>query len=212
MEYSELIFYENITSQLTCQTTSLLLPSTLSIANGTFVKEHDNFEVGFVLHSDQPTDNSLLRYYRNRFPEVFDATLPSKTILHSVEAAVEVRQNKIAHTKARRLGPDKFVDLKTEIDCLLEAGFIEPSLLEFSSPVVLVAKKNGSFRICADFTNLNKILKTHKYTLSNIQDFVNLAHSCKYFPTLDIKDAYYSISFRPTDKHMLTIATPLGNF
>ena len=66
--------------------------------------------------------------------------------------------------------------------------------------------------MCADFTNLNKILRTHKYTLPNVQDFVNLAHGCKYFTTLDIKDAYYSISVRPADKHMLTIATPLGNF
>ena len=66
--------------------------------------------------------------------------------------------------------------------------------------------------MCADFTNLNKILRTHKYTLPNVQDIVNLAHDCKYFTTLDMKDAYYSIPVRPADKHMLTIATPLGNF
>ena len=97
------------------------------------VKEHDGLEVGFVLRSDQPTDNSLLQHYRNRSPEVFDATLRSKTILHSVEVAIEVRHNKIVRSKTRRLGPDKFVALKTEIDRLLEAGIIEPSHSEFSS-------------------------------------------------------------------------------
>ena len=120
-----------------------------------------------------------------------------------VEATVEVSHNKIVHSKARRLGPDKFIALKTEIDRLLEAGIIEPSHSEFSSPVVVVAKKNGSFRMCADFTNFNKTLRTHKYTLQNIQDFVNLAHGYKYFTTLDIKDAYYSIPVRSADKHIV---------
>ena len=80
------------------------------------VNKHDGLEVGFTLRSDQQTDNSLLQHYRNRFPEVFDATLRSKTILHSVEATVEVSHDKIVHSKARRLGPDKFIALKTEID------------------------------------------------------------------------------------------------
>ena len=168
------------------------------------INEHDGLEVGFTLRSDQQTDNSLLQHCRNRFPEVFDATLRSKTILHSVKATVEVSHNKIVHSKARRLGPDKFIALKTEIDRLLEAGIIEPSHSEFSSSVVLVAKKNRSFRMCADFTNLNKMLRTHRYTLPNVQDFVNLAHGCKYFTTLDIKDAYYSTPFRPADNRHTT--------
>ena len=62
------------------------------------VKEHDGLEVGFTLRSDQRTDNYLLQHYRNRFPEVFDVTLRSKAILHSVEAIVEVRHNKIVHS------------------------------------------------------------------------------------------------------------------
>ena len=69
------------------------------------VNEHNGLEVGFTLRSDQQPDNSLLQHYRNRFTEVFDATLRSKTILHSGEATVEVSHNKIVHSKARRLGP-----------------------------------------------------------------------------------------------------------
>ena len=85
------------------------------------VNEHDGLEVGFTIRSDQQTDNSLLQHYRNRFPEVFDATLRSKTILHLVEATVEVSHNKIVHSKARRLGHDKFIALKTEIDRLFRS-------------------------------------------------------------------------------------------
>ena len=66
--------------------------------------------------------------------------------------------------------------------------------------------------MCADFISLNKILRTHKYTLPNVQDFDNLAHGCRCFTTLDIKDAYYFIPVRPAHKHMLTMATPPGNF
>ena len=75
----------------------------------------------------------------------------------------------------------------------------------------MVRKKSRTWRPCADFTNINKILQTRKYPLSYISDFTALAHGCSIFSSLDISDAYYSIPIKPEDKYKLTIITPLGN-
>ena len=76
----------------------------------------------------------------------------------------------------------------------------------------MVKKKTGDWRLCADFTNLNKVLDMQNYTLPNINDFAALAHDCKWFSALDVADAYYNLPVDPRHRHKLTIATPLGNY
>ena len=76
----------------------------------------------------------------------------------------------------------------------------------------MVKKKSGGWRLCADFTQLNKLLKIQKYALSNINDFALIAHGCKWFSSINIADAYYNIPVNPLHKHKLTITTPLGNY
>ena len=65
---------------------------------------------------------------------------------------------------------------------------------------MLVKKKCGSWRLCADFTSLNKVIKTQKYALPNINDFSALAQGCKWFSVLDVADAYYNIPVNPQDQ------------
>jgi len=161
------------------------------------------------LSADCETDSAILSHFKYQFPAVFDPTMRSKSVLHSVEATIETIDDKVVRTKGCRLSSEKFLAMKSEIKRLHDAGIIEPSHSEFSTPIVMVAKKNSTFRLCANLTQLNKILKTH---IPNVQDFTNTAHSCRYFTTLDIKDAYYSIPVKQSDKHKLTISTPLGNF
>ena len=76
----------------------------------------------------------------------------------------------------------------------------------------MVRKKFGGWRLCADLTNLNKVLKPKKYALPHVSDFTFLAHGCNLFSSIDIADAYYKIRVRPEDRHKLTITTPLGNY
>ena len=96
--------------------------------------------------------------------------------------------------------------------CLRDQGILERSQSLWTSPIVVVKKKTGDWRLCADFTNLNKVLDMQKYTLPNINDFAALAQDCKWFSTLDVAYAYYNIPVDPRHRHKLTLATPLGNY
>ena len=76
----------------------------------------------------------------------------------------------------------------------------------------MVPTKNGSYRLYADFANLNKILKVQKYALTNINNFLAPAYGCHWFSSLDVKDAYYNIPVRVEDRHKLTMTCPLDSF
>ena len=158
------------------------------------------------------TRNQLLTTFKLEFPEVFNANKRSRFTKHSVVADIETFTETPITLPTRRLSPDQFHALKTEIKRLNDHGIIERSQSPWAFPIVMVKKKSGDWRLCADLTRLNSILKTHKYALPNIRDFSFLAHGCKWFSCLDIADAYYNIPVNPAHKHKLTITTPLGNY
>ena len=158
------------------------------------------------------SDIDLLPSLKNEFPEVFDCEKRSHVIKHSVVADVDTSTETPIHSTARRLNPEQFVALKAELARLLEQGILERSQSPWASPIVMVRKKTDDWRLCADFTNLNKVLKTQKYALPNINDFAALAYGCKYFSALDVADAYYNVPVNPNHRHKLMGATPLGNY
>ena len=115
-------------------------------------------------------------------------------------------------TRALRLAPDKLSALQEEIDRLVRNGILEKSLSSWSSPIAMVKKPSGKYRLCADFVSLNKVLKKTRYPLPNIHDFSVTSSGCHFFSCIDIVDAYYLIPFDPTCSHKLTISTSLGSY
>ena len=149
---------------------------------------------------------------QQEFPEVFNCNKRKHFVKHSVIATVETSTETPIHSASRRLSPKQYKALKSELTRLLDQGILDCSQSPWTSPIVMVKKKTGDWRLCADFTNLSKVLDMQKYTLPNINDFAALAHDCKWFSALDVADAYYNIPVDPRHRHKLTIATPLGNY
>jgi len=172
----------------------------------------DDIKDDFAICSDDKSNSEMLQALRHQYPEVFEPSIRTRGTKHSVVASVETTTCYPISTTPRRLSPEKYRALKEEIKRLCDQGILEPSQSAWSSPVVMVKKKKGGWRLCADFTNLNKILATRKYALPDVNDFTSLAHGCQIFSSIDISDAYYNIKVKPQDKHKLTITTPLGNY
>ena len=78
-------------------------------------------------------------------------------------------QYKPVRQKKRNIAPDRLLALEEEIDKLLKAGFIREVLYpEWLTNIVMVKKPNGKWRVCIDFTNLNKICLKDSYPLPRI--------------------------------------------
>ena len=76
---------------------------------------------------------------------------------------------------------------------MLDADIIRPSTSEFSAPVVLVKKKDGTTRFCVDYRNINKVTKFVNYPLPRIDNALNSLGSAKYFTFLDLRSVYFQI-------------------
>lgn len=93
----------------------------------------------------------------------------------------------------RRLGPEKDSEVERQVTQLQQQGLIEPSDGAWSSPVVLVRKKDGKWRLCVDYRRLNAVTCRDAYPLPRIDDSLDsLAGSC-YFSTLDLLSGYWQV-------------------
>ena len=92
------------------------------------------------------------------------------------------------------------------------AGIICDSESNFSSPILLVNKKNGEKRICIDYRTLNKITKKIQYPLPLIHDNFDRLQNKKYFTALDMKCGYYLIPVSKEFRHLTAFVTPEGQF
>ena len=82
-------------------------------------------------------------------------------------------------------------EVKKELDEMLRNGVIEPSNSEWSAPIVLVPKKDGSLRICVDYRRLNSISEADAYPMAPINDLIDRLGKAKYITTLDLANGYW---------------------
>ena len=79
---------------------------------------------------------------------------------------------------------------------LLKCGVISKSRSPYAAPVVLVRKKDGSFRLCIGYRGLNKVTIKNKFPIRFIDEMMDELHGAKYFSKLDLRSGYYQIKVR----------------
>ena len=83
--------------------------------------------------------------------------------------------------------------MKKELQDMLQQGIIEPSSSEWSAPIVLVKKKDGSLRLCVDYRRLNGVSKMDAYPMPRIDELIDrLGKSC-FISTMDLTRGYWQV-------------------
>ena len=100
----------------------------------------------------------------------------------------------------RRLPLGKRDIEKTEIDKMLKRGVIEPSKSPWSSPVVLVTKKDGTTRICVDYRALNKEMIKDAYPLPRVDEFLDSLAGGKWYSCLEFCSGLWHVTHKTKRK------------
>jgi hypothetical protein len=113
----------------------------------------------------------------------------------------------------RRLNPHLRDIVKEELKNLLDADFIYPILdSRWVSPLVIVPKKNGKWRICVDYMEINKVTQKYHFPLPFIDQVLDTLTGKKLFSFLDGFSGYNQIQITPEDQDKMTFTCPWGTF
>lgn len=121
---------------------------------------------------------------------------PKREIQHEIQLQADAPLPNIG---MYRLSVLQNEEIKKQVQELVEKGVIHPSTSPCGSPIVLVPKKDGTWRMCIDYRDLNKITVKNRYPLPRIDDLLDQLKNAIYFTKLDLRSGYHQIRIAEND-------------
>jgi hypothetical protein len=143
--------------------------------------------------------NQLEKYLEHikivcEYPDVFLEELPGMPPDRDIKFSVELLPGTAPISKrAYRMDVKDLIELKQQIEELLEKGFIRPSSSPWGAPILFVNKKDGSRRMCVNYRNLNEVTIKNKYLLPRIEDLFDQMRGAKVFSKIDLRSGYHQL-------------------
>jgi hypothetical protein len=115
--------------------------------------------------------------------------------------------------RPRAVNPRKAPTIKTEVEKLLNVGFIYPvPLTERESNPIPISKKQGTIRVCMDFRDLNKACPKDNFPTPFIDQILDKCAGSEVFSFMDKFSGYNQIQIKPEDQHKTYFICPWGTF
>ncbi|GKA11087.1 putative reverse transcriptase domain-containing protein [Tanacetum coccineum] len=147
------------------------------------------------------------------FPEVFPEDLPGLPPTRQVEFQIDLVPGAAPVARAPyRLAPTELQELSTQLQELSDKGFIRPSSSPWGAPVLFVKKKDGSFCMCIDYRELNKLNVKNRYPLPRIDDLFDQLQGSRVYSKIDLRSGYHQLGVREEDIPETTFRTRYGHY
>ncbi|GJZ50121.1 putative reverse transcriptase domain-containing protein [Tanacetum coccineum] len=147
---------------------------------------------------DEPKvgDISVVRDFVDVFPEDLSGLPPQR----QVEFRIDLIPGAMPVAKSPyRLAPSEMQELSGQLQELQDKGFIRPSHSPWGAPVLFVKKKDGSFRMCIDYRELNKLTVKNRYPLPRIDDLFDQLQGSRFFSKIDLRLGYHQLRVHEDD-------------
>ncbi|GJV44921.1 putative reverse transcriptase domain-containing protein [Tanacetum coccineum] len=147
------------------------------------------------------------------FPEVFPEDLPGLPPTRQVEFQIDLIPGAAPVARAPyRLAPSEMKELSEQLKELSDKGFIRPSSSPWGAPVLFVKKKDGSFRMCIDYRELNKLTVKNRYPLPRIDDLFDQLQGSSVYSKIDLRSGYHQLRVREEDIPKTAFRTRYGHY
>ncbi|GJV69829.1 putative reverse transcriptase domain-containing protein [Tanacetum coccineum] len=111
-----------------------------------------------------------------------------------------------------RLAPSEMKELMSQLQELLNKGFIRPSSSPWGAPILFVKKKDGSMRMCIDYRELNKVTVKNVYPLPRIDDLFDQLRGERWFSKIDLRSGYHQLKVREEDIPKMYFRMSYGHY
>nr|GEY10438.1 putative reverse transcriptase domain-containing protein [Tanacetum cinerariifolium] len=146
------------------------------------------------------------------FPEVFPGDLPGLPPIRPMEFQIDLVPGAAPVARAPyQLAPSKMKELAEQLKELSDKGFIRPSSSLWGAPVLFVKKKDGSFRMCIDYRELNKPTVKNRYPLPRIDDLFDQLQGSSVYSKIDLRSGYHQLRVRE-EKQLSEHVMAIKNF
>jgi hypothetical protein len=161
----------------------------------------------YVAITSQLEEIPVVREFADVFPDELSGMPPDR----DAEFVIELHPGTAPISKRPyHMPPKEFTELKTQLQELLDKGYIRPSSSPWGCPALFVKKKDGSLRLCVDYRPLNALTIKNKYPLPRIDVLFNQLTRAKVFSKIDLRSGYHQIKIRPCDIPKTAFSTRYG--
>ncbi|MCY3927570.1 MAG: reverse transcriptase family protein, partial [Acidobacteria bacterium] len=149
----------------------------------------------------------LLDRYNNVFVHPGEPLGRTNMVKHPIKTSgAPIRQSR------HRLPASLKDTVNSQIQDMLDTGVIQPSCSPWASPVVMVKKKDGTWRFCVDYRKVNAITHHDAYPLPRIDATLDSLAGSTLFTTLDLASGYWQVELESSDKEKTAFSTSKGHF
>ncbi|KAI3374796.1 hypothetical protein L3Q82_021352 [Scortum barcoo] len=138
-----------------------------------------------------------LRELLDLFSDIFAAKDEDCTHTSLVQHNIDTGNAHPIRLHPRRLPLTKRALAEQKIKEMVEAGIIEPSTSPWAAPVVLVKKKDDTWRFCVDYRLLNNVTRKDSYPLPRVDDALDCIAGSRWFSSLDLRSGYWQVELAP---------------
>jgi len=130
-----------------------------------------------------------------------------------MEFAIELLSSTVLISKAPyRMAPAELKELKKQLQELLDKGLIQSSVSPWGPPVLFVKKKDGTFHLCVDYRDLDRVTVKNKYPLPRIDDLFDQLAGATIFSKIDLRSGYHQLKIKREDVLKTAFRTRYGHY